>query len=235
MSELLKTIDTKDVHLINGYIREHEENLFSDKKDNPYYNIAGLINHLCLLFWYDLNEFDPNLCSKSIKVSDNGKIITSEDGKFTTCYGKKIISSTQNGTYVWTLQNISKNDDEMLIFINIGIDNANCLNINEGFHGSSKRAQYAYFVGGVIYSWIYGKDSDEEWPSAYDYKSEIIMKLVINNSGDSYISFKINDAEERIAYNKIETGEDLQYRLAVCIVGPNNPACVELLDFKVIN
>ena len=172
-TELLKSIDKRDEHLINGYIREHENNLFNDKKDNPYYNISGLINDLCLLFWYDLNEFDPNLCSKHIKVSDNGKTITSQDQTFTTCYGKKIISSTQNGTYIWTLQNISKNTGALGQFINIGIDNANCSNINQGFHSSDKRAQYAYFVGGVIYSWKNIGGGDERWPEACNYKSKI--------------------------------------------------------------
>ena len=42
----------------------------------------------------------------------------------------------------------------------------------------------------------------------------LIMKLKFTSSG-GILSFKINNDEEFIAYNKIEMNEKLQYRLAI--------------------
>ena len=232
----MKNIDVKDRDLINGYIRENEKNVFQDQKDNPYYNIPGLINYLCLSFWYDLNEFDPNLCGKTMEISEDCKLVSAINEEFSSCFGKKVIESTNNNaTYIWKFQNVStlKERDE---FINIGICNVNIIDINTAFHWlEHQEAWYAYFNGGDAYSWN-GVDSFD-WPQALNNNDDngniyIVMTLkLMNNTGQ--LSFKINENEDRIAFKDIKVGEDIQYRLAVSMCEAGSK--LQLLEFKVVH
>ena len=51
--ERLRKVATPTKHLINGYIRESQVQLFDDIAiNNPYYNIPQLINNHCMLFYH---------------------------------------------------------------------------------------------------------------------------------------------------------------------------------------
>ena len=50
--ERLKQISTPIKQLVNGYIRQCQDELFGEMAaDNPYYNIPQLINNHCILFY----------------------------------------------------------------------------------------------------------------------------------------------------------------------------------------
>ena len=62
------------------------------------------------------DEFNPNLCGKLILLSSNNKQIIG--GKeWNTCYGKQIISSMKNGTYIWKLRNLCKDVCNLYILV----------------------------------------------------------------------------------------------------------------------
>ena len=53
---LFKEIPQKDKDLMNGFIREIQK-LFS--KNNVFYMIPESINHICAIFYYTMDKWDP--------------------------------------------------------------------------------------------------------------------------------------------------------------------------------
>lgn len=66
-------IGQKDKDIVFGYIRRLKEELFSDMKDNPYYNIQQFLQNICLLYFHKSIDTkiltDEEYCSKIINLN----------------------------------------------------------------------------------------------------------------------------------------------------------------------
>ena len=80
--------------MINGYIRECQDNLFGDfAEENPYFNIPELINNHCILF-YELLTWYKTKHGDSIEfISDTEVKLTGEHVDFKTCMLDTAISN----------------------------------------------------------------------------------------------------------------------------------------------
>ena len=175
-----------------------------------------MVINLCLLFYYNnSDEFDPELCGRNFVISNNDKTMLYQGFYWQTCYGKKVISSTMNGIYIWKLKIISTKIATTVI----GIDDAEANWGNYKYFRSTSKAWYGY---NVILGWIYKPPIDSPevdikkgFPiGARRQNSIITMKLIINDN-QSILTFKNNDGEEFIACDHVKREDGLEYRLAI--------------------
>ena len=128
----LTKVDDMSKFTIFGYIR-NAENVLS----NELFSIIPKNIYLIILAFYVdlLDAFNSNLCNKDITISNDNKNITNNnksDKILKTCYGKKIISSMKNGTYIWKIKILNIDGHAY-----IGIDNANAQFIESNFSFSN--------------------------------------------------------------------------------------------------
>ena len=203
----LQQIDDELQNTVFGFTRNQQK-----LSSNPLFNnIPRNVNLTILAFYVGLSdEFDPNLCGKNIKLSNNNKKIIGGTG-WNTCYGKKVISSIINGTYIWKLKNLSTN----LGGIFIGIANETAIDTN--FAATDSEPAYAYSpFNGTYWVWPDNKFKLSDIPRMKFYGEIITMKLEIN-SNDSILSFKLNDDKKEFKINNIIKEKGINYRLAVSI------------------
>ena len=208
----IKQIEQKHKYFVHGYIR-NMQNIYS------FHIIPALIINLCLLFWYDsTDEFDPKLTGIRIKISNKNKTIKHTNSMgWSTSYGKRIISSINNNTYIWKLKNIQNST----VRIYIGIDNSNAKCINDRFHIKKDEACYAYNAYcGQLFSW--NSSEVQSRPMSFEGRDRILtMKLVFNNKDEGILSFRPgDDRKEFIIWKNITRDKLLQYRLAICMYTP---------------
>ena len=88
----LKHISIPTKHLINGYIRNCQAQLFGEiAANNPYYNIPQLINNHCILF-YELFTWYKNDKQQGVKFISDTEAKSIADG-WTTCLFENVISN----------------------------------------------------------------------------------------------------------------------------------------------
>ena len=87
------SLPTKD--LINGYIRNVQNELFGDiANDNPYYNIPQLINNHCILFYESFTWYKEHHGDGLKFISDTQVTVeTRKGGKWLTCMFENVISN----------------------------------------------------------------------------------------------------------------------------------------------
>ena len=161
-----------------------------------------------------MHEFDPNLCGDTMKLSNNNKSITG-GRELQTCYGKQIISSINNGIYIWKLKICGDSGN-----IWIGIDNAKGLWIHKYFHTLSNRSKYAYNTSSGLLLYRQGRDI-KNLPK-FKNNDILTMKLIFNDDNDGGIlTVKKNNEKEVIAStkpsSKIARGDHKKYRFAVSV------------------
>ena len=95
------------IYLVNGYLQEIQ-------KSSSIGVLPRDIVDQCLLFLYDgIDRFNHKLCGDFIKISDGDTRITNtKDNTYQTAYGSKIISSVDEGEYIWYINIDSDINDE---------------------------------------------------------------------------------------------------------------------------
>ena len=73
MSTLLRQtnidkIDIKSRDIVNGFIRISQTVLFS--ANSSFYVIPNLVSYIILSYYYETDEFNPDLCGKNITISN---------------------------------------------------------------------------------------------------------------------------------------------------------------------
>ena len=95
-AEQTKNVWQKWKDLINGYIRNMQVIL---PKDETFYNIPPLINHICLIYYGSTDEWDSKYISKKMKLQDNCITNISDVAyEYVSAFGRAIISS---GKFHW--------------------------------------------------------------------------------------------------------------------------------------
>lgn len=223
-------IDQKNKDLIAGYIREYEIKLFGDKEDNPYYKIPKIINHLCLVFWYEGMGFDRNLCGENFTLfNDDKSVECHREDKAGSVFGTASIPSLINKTYIWKIKFIGSNSQ----CLNLGIFNETACKetINGSFHTVNQSERYSvHMATGTPTAWR-GRSVDQ--CQEFINKGDICtVKLSFNAKKDT-LSFRINEDVETTAFEYIKRGTGLNYRFAVSMHEGGN--AVEMIDFIVVD
>ena len=88
----VESISDSTKYLINGYIRQCQNELFGDFVIyNPYYNIPQPVNNLCMLF-YQLWTWHKQNYGQGLKFLSDTEVTTEEDGIWSTCLFENVIS-----------------------------------------------------------------------------------------------------------------------------------------------
>ena len=204
----VKKIDQQYKDIVIGFIRELNNQLTS----NHFVNIPLEIIYLCLLFYWN-DEFDPLLCGKYLKLSENNKKLSAVQAKWNTCYGKIIINPSINGLYIWKIKIVEPDTNGLVI----GIDNAKGKYANDYFWDKKETGSYNWHAwGGQVRSW--NKSNKDHSIYAKNVNDIIIMKLEFNsNSHKGILSFKVNK-KKFIAADDVPRDKELRYRLAITML-----------------
>ena len=130
-----------------------------------------------------------------------------------TCYGHKIISSINTGSYIWKIKVLGDNTGSTYF----GIDNANAKFIEENFSDSSTKAMYAYRPwDGSFYPWNGGTMFGFQ---RLGNTNDILTMALKINDNKGIFTLKINDGTEFIVVQNVSQSKDLNYRFAIAIYG----------------
>ena len=220
-AEKLKSIDERDRNIIYGFIREFEINFLIQHKNNPFYTIPNLIIYTVLLYFSEPECF--SIPCKSAIISDDKMTITGGSFNATT-YGSYIINSEINGIYIWKFKVLIDST-----FINIGIDESKCEWIEDCFHIQTKTKQYAFWCGARKYQWDSKDSMGKEYGIKYDKKDNTMTMLLHFSKNKSFLSFKVNNIDYGIAFDKVARGKGIKYRMAIDLT--QNESC-KLIDFQ---
>ena len=207
----LNRIEKDTKYTIYGYIRKAQND------DNISQIIPKLITLIILAFYVDPpDEFNPELCGKLIKISNDNTTITKHSGSTNTVYGKKVIPSTSIGTYMWKIKLLSGTGG-----MNIGIDNAEGTHCNGNIFVTRNKV-YAYCANdGYFFGWKESRDVDSRHSLKFNKVNDILtMTLKLTLNGGKLI-YKINDGKEFMFFDDILVQNNLKYRLAISIYDTN--------------
>eukprot|EP01084_Bolivina_argentea_P284990 488611_1 len=206
----LKGVESYAKDIVNGYLRMKAQKFELDV-------IPELIYFICLGYYYMSEYFYKT--GERIKISPDHCTIQSlatGNPAGSTCYGSTIINSTEKYIYKWRFK--------IHIFNGyIGIDKADCKNINANFatirtsrrsasvypyESQNQPSNYAYSA----YRRKWRNGNSENYGVYYGCGDIVEMRL------DMYrgeLSYAINDKYQGIAYNGIERRDNIKYRMAV--------------------
>eukprot|EP01084_Bolivina_argentea_P174640 302509_1 len=218
-SKHFSKIDNNTKLSVFGFIRKCENNLKRTNDVYLFHNIPLLIHSLCLLYYHVSDEFE--IAGKDIKISkDHKSIMHPSNWYHNTSYGKIVIQSTAKVIYKWELK-IDSNasiqqqkrtpqmleNPDWLMFIAISASNVT----DQGLV-SHKEYGYMYCSDGEIRStrsmiW-------KQYGSCYDVNDAVGVVLDLQKK---QISFEVNGNVYGVAFENIETNNDIEYRLAVSL------------------
>ena len=215
-----KRIDEKTKFIVSGYIRKCQ--LLLQSKNNAYYNIPLLVEHICISYYWIAEYFSKYGKGIAIKMDDS----------CSTLYGNIQIDHYPM-IYKWTFK-IIQNIDQM----DIGIadwDGADGDHIDDRFTESCQsyndpRRFYAMDERGLKISFhdrMYTRYSNH---GRIDNGDLITMTLDINLSS-STLSYSINGEDQGIAFRDIEF-KNKTYKMAIFMECKQDQ--IQLVDFKQI-
>ena len=205
--------------IVFGYIRNIQQFLLK----NTFINIPRNVSIIILAFYAEFSdEFDKKLCGKGIKISNDNKQISGAP-KWRTCYGKNIISSINNGIYIWKLKMLGTDN-----YAYIDIDNVNGPHINTSFHDTNQKAFYAYnpYLGFFL-SWN-KRYNKADLPQLHT-NDILTMKLQFDTDKET-LSIKKNDDKEIIAAAYVTREKELDYRFAISTCRPDKEVSIRILN-----
>ena len=207
-------IEQKHKDVVIGFVKTVQ-----NKNDALFLIVPLDIIGIILLFWFDgSDEFDPSLCGKNLKITNNNKRLSRpRRGPLQTCYGKKIIISATNATYIWKIKVIGETRNGLVI----GIDNARGKYKRTYFWNKKEKGSYNLNAfEEEIRSW--NKRIRYQQVKARKIYSIIMMKLDFPSySKVGILSYQIDDDEEFIAADDVPREKELKYRMAITM-GVNN-------------
>lgn len=209
----LDKIDSRTKHLVNGYIREMDSILKQI--------IPDPIIHFILSFYY-LGDYFAKFDTKYWKITDKNTTIEKlKRGGWSipSCFGNMIIRSEQGGIYQWIFKLLKTNT-----CMDFGIS-SNC-NMDQAFSVCDDSSNYcARYAAHKV-----SKDKQVYWPG-FHYKTGDKLTMELNLDQKS-LSFYVNEKFIGIAWDNIDVGPDINYRMAVFFL--HNACSVKLLSFKAL-
>ena len=212
MLKRLSKIDEKTKYGVYGWIREAEESLQLG-------HVPLMISSICILYFHEI--FDA--IGKYMKLSQGNKCITNASkagGWNNTNYGIIEIASNTNATYEWELRVKEKGSKNS---ITVGITNTN---EPDEYYGHKLEQYNHYMYNSSGSKWRHDQDW-REYGDQYKKNDKVKMTLNLKNAD---LRFSVNDVSKGIAFENIEKGDDIKYRMFVSMYGENDS--VEILNFS---
>eukprot|EP01084_Bolivina_argentea_P285066 488757_1 len=244
--QLIKSIDQRTKQIVFGYMRRHEHLLISDITPHISNTIPPLVVYCCLIYYW-LNEyFDTNLfVTNPIGITrtrnnptiapDNKMTIQHLSYGMATCWGYQTISSMENCKYRWNLKINNHNYTRSLL---IGITENDVLHGSIFYHkfhrNTYKQRQYIHYI---YNSYTGFKKSHKPWtisnrkwywqPYGTKFGAGDIIGIELDLQKRT-LSFFVNGISQGIAFDNIETVDDIQYKLVVNMQTDDNITLIEL-------
>ena len=220
----LELINDKTNHLVYGYNREMKCKLGNYKL---FENIPSMVHSLCMLFYYQMEQFE--IYGDDLKCSIYNTSITGlmpiKSINYQTAYGKFMIASTKKFNGKWTIK-LNKCRQGMLA---IGITSKVFNNGNKFDYDTS--APYYAYNGFCGYKW--DKGGVEQFGQQYRTNDIIKMHLIIDDEeNQQQLSFYKNDEYLGVAFDDIETGKDIAYRLVLWIQDQQDQVTITDFEFN---
>ena len=213
--ERIKEID-KFVRLsVYGYIRQCQKLLPSEI--NPYFNISQLIIFIILLYC-DQPEIIETVDTTLYDIDDSHTTITKKESSGGgSIFGKTTICSDKGGIYKWKFKIITTG-------INMRFGISSSYGMERLFTRNKNSSNYAARYAGR-------KESKGSLFNDYDFyiKRYDIVQMELNLDTRQLIYY-INDRSLGPAYEDIDIGEDIKYKLAIHIYSKD--ATIKLIDFR---
>ena len=213
----LKSIDDKTKHLVAGHNRRINKKLGSC---NLFQNIPIMIDSLCILYYFEIDYF-AIIPTVGIELSNNKQSIINTIGGYRYGgAGSVIVSSTEKFNGKWSV----RIDECASGRVTIGLSSSIKYQIEPVHYARDPHYAYNGYKG---YKWstsgctAYGKQ----------LRTNDILDIHLIIDGDNQqVMFYKNKENLGVAFDEIETGHDIKYRLAVSICTKGDK--VSIIDFK---
>ena len=230
----LSAIDNHTKYSVYGYIKSQHKSLFKSSPYALFQNVPIAISSLCTLYYHIEDNLVgskgsiPNL----VTISEDGKTIKKRNDPWQIRFamplyhydndnhGSLIIPSTNKGIYTWSIKMVYL--PLMRYSIVIGIK-------SDGYQlATRKHLNYSYFIrypagNGSLES------HDSKFGRFYGANDIFITGDVIKmelNLKNRQIEYYKNDECLGVAFDFIDVGEGIDYRLYVCVASNNTQLCI---------
>eukprot|EP00483_Globobulimina_turgida_P009485 UN09504 len=220
MSVPPNTIDKNVLYLVFGYIKNQQQLLPSNQ--NVLYIIPELVIYLCINFYW-IPKDCWHIVADGMQISgQNNETLTKigKDDWQNTSYGKIEISSTEKCVYKWCLS--IHNASYCLSIIGITADFEET---NDEFWRNKTVPNYSFYTDEAVKQC---KGSYTEYGQKCGGGDKISVELDLETKT---ISFYVNDKSQGIAYDNIETGDNIKYKLAYTTY--LKEAAITITDFDI--
>ena len=215
----LKEIDTNTKYTVSGFIRGQHKSLFKSSRYALFQNIPISISSLCTLY-YHTRDYFKIFNEEKFSVTDNNKTLSKEknDSKWiNSSFASWLISSTDKCVYKWHLKVTNKEiNGEIPVVIGIASDPYNA---NDPFYIGKRRKYYAYYPASnskrchTSICYYFESTATIEPVSWKKNEEEICLELDLKERKLSVYK----DEKKQVVFEEIETGKNINYRLAVTI------------------
>ena len=217
--ENVKKADKKSRQLIFGFVREAQELL----PDDTYYNIPELISHICLVYYFLMDFFDPKLMHKSIEYAEEGNkyCVVKNDSEWRSAYLSNVVSS---GKHRWQFKIEGNGCPE----IGIAHEEVTEYDLKYKICFTQEGTGYSYITADAQ---LTNDEGNVDRHSEYGKKcgkGDVIDMFVDFNANT--ISYHVNGKDYGIAFKNIKPGK---YRAATTM-GPTKEYKLRLLQYEQI-
>ena len=216
--ESAKKADQKSNHLIFGFVREAQQLLPVE----TYYNIPELISHICLVYYFLMDFFDPNLMHPSIEYADkdNKHCVIKKVMKWGSAYLSNVVSS---GKHHWKFKIEGKGAPEIGIAAD---EDAQIVLDNMWFTQGGKG--YSYITS---HANLTDDNGDQDYGTAYgrECKAGDVIDMFVDFEANT-IRYHVNGKDYGIAFKNIKPGK---YRAATAM-GTTIGNKLRLLEYEQI-
>ena len=233
-------VDKKTKNLVNGYIRNEQQNLLNKNKKNTFYTISDLIINEILLYYYITEYFHAGDGVKIESINKYNDTITnikstSNGVTFYGCYGNIIIQSLSNTIHEWKFKIL--NHDNVFIFIGIQ-QHPNDIKLEQDiykFPSIDGRLNYCLKDSGFRFKnnkrIRHDIDAEHRLNKHRFGKNDIITMTL--KLPDSSLSFMVNDQIPTAKFYNIKQSEKIKYKMFVSTSKLNEK--IQLLSYKTLN
>eukprot|EP01084_Bolivina_argentea_P299263 515826_1 len=210
-------IDKRTKYVVCGWIRNNEKLL-------KLCHIPLLISSICILYFRD-DEIFVKIGTK-VKLSNNNKCIekiVNQVGWENCSYGITQICSKHNIVCQWDLKIKKIHPDAVDWGFNIAPDN---VIIGVTSHEVDPDTYCSKNHSGVLYLYCNDGNRRAKGEAAYTYWDNYGMKCGENDKvsvcldlKNKQVKFLINDIDQGVAFENINTGDDIKYTLFVSLYG----------------
>ena len=204
----------KDFRLVHGWIRAKSK----DVNVNIPFEVIELF-----VIWYHIQLYFIKISNGQVLNDD--KTIINQTGSCVaaSAWGSVLMSSMDEKVYEYTIKLLPGSESRVAI----GIDEDGYKRLNSWFVQQNESIHYAFEC------WNGCKDSKEEHSASYgeevEVRSEGSIIRMKYDVGKRTLSFIVDGKDYGVAFNNVQKGENIKYRLAVYLYGYES---VELLGIK---